>query len=531
MIGGMLVLASVFLTHNAHFGTPDIGESLGATADLSAFEGGALTRPALNLLLCTLAIAALWLGTKLELGFGGLLPLVLLPLFGVASVRDLASAYMSSVIFLLLGGFMMARVLEEHGVPEVIAARLRRKGQAPGYKELVLLMMVTLFMSMWLSNTASTLIMMGVGLSMAKSASGIPSPEASSEPDIHTLNSKKSAKVSLTKSPRAVEVSYGLGIAYAANIGGMLTPVGTAPNAIALELLSEGLDAGHEASGFVDWLFMGMPLVLCVPIVAFVLLRTTRSFFAGSLSDDKYATVRAVTPKECEAKLSTNGLRAVMLFGFVALMWCTRKPIDIMGLKLFGWSSLLGLEAWVDDGWVSMFGVTLMALCPAAGSDSTKEPPQHRVLMPWNLAKDIPWDMILLFGGGLALANAFKTTGLSLWLGRQLAFLSHLPLLLLLLVLCLTLSLLTEITSNTATATLVLPLMLPLADALQMSPLALMWPAAMSISCAFMLPMATPPNAIAAGQVKLKPSQMAWLGLPINLLMNVAVALVAYFMM
>jgi sodium-dependent dicarboxylate transporter 2/3/5 len=247
--------------------------------------------------------------------------------------------------------------------------------------------------------------------------------------------------------------------------------------------------------------------------------------------------------------MSPGGRRALAIFFLTALLLVLRADINLGDVTLPGWAGVLGLGGFVDDGVVAMFGVALMFACPSGAPPTTGAVPggitegpvslarrlellatEERVLT-WEVANGIPWYIVLLFGGGLALADAFGTTGLSTWLGDQLVWLRGASPWLIVLVLCLGMSLLTEVTSNTATTTLVVPVMFSVAGSLDVPPLLLMWPATLCASAAFILPISTPPNAIAAGAVDMKPFEMARSGIGLNMIAVVIVTLVTMLWM
>jgi sodium-dependent dicarboxylate transporter 2/3/5 len=463
-----------------------------------------------------IVMATSWILEGLPLAATALLPMVLLPLLGAMAGKTVAKAYMSSIIMLLLGGFMLAKGLERWGVPERVAHLVSRWASGSPVRLLAGLMATTAFMSMWLSNTATTLIMVTVALA---AATGAERSEQNAPDDVFRF-----------------KIALALGIAYAANVGGLMTPVGTAPNALLLSL-SQKLMPEREPIPFFDWMVLSAPVVIVlVPTIFFLLHKVLLPFPKDlHLEDDDEVEV---------PRLGPGGRRALVIFGITALLWVWRKDINLGFATLPGWSGLLGLSKHVDDGVVAMLGCILMFAFPAGGPPPPGEQRprlarsalglaawldytvrEERVLS-WEQARKIPWYLVLLFGGGLALADAFASSGLSAWLGDQLVWLKGAPPIVLVLVLCLGMSLLTEVTSNTATTTLVLPVMFAAAAPLGVDPLMLMWPATICASAAFILPISTPPNAIAAGAANIAPLQMARVGAVVNLIAVVLVSVV-----
>lgn len=461
-------------------------------------------------------MAASWIFEGLPIAATALLPLVLFPLLGVNSGKAVARTYMSSEIVLFMGGFFLARGLERWEVPQRLASFVSRWASGSPVRLLYGLMAATALLSMWVSNTATTLIMITVAVAAVSRARA----SAHNHPD----------------DVKRYSFALALGIAYAANVGGLATPVGTPPNVILMGLHKKLMPEATPIA-FLDWMVLTLPVVLVLlPLIAVLLVKVTNRF---------PSTLDIGRPDEGPAEpLSVGGKRALAIFVLTALLWVFRADLDLGGVTLPGWASLLGLSGLVDDGVVAMFGVALMFACPSGAGPTTGAVPggitegpvslarrlelvaTEERLLTWQVANGIPWYIVLLFGGGLALADAFATTGLSTWLGDQLVWLHGAPTWLIVLVLCLGMSLLTEVTSNTATTTLVVPVLFAVAGSLDVPPLLLMWPATLCASAAFIMPISTPPNAIAAGAVDMKPIEMARTGVVFNLIAVAVVTLV-----
>jgi sodium-dependent dicarboxylate transporter 2/3/5 len=405
----------------------------------------------------TALCATYWILEPIAIPATSLIPFFALPLSGVLSQEDVATAYGHPIILLLLGGFLLSKAMEQSGAHRRLALHMVRLTGGRGGRPLVLAFMVAAgLLSMWISNTATTLMLLPVaGAIIAERDPGTP-------PGILFL-----------------------GIAYACSIGGLATPIGTPPNVIFMAAYQEL--TGAELA-FIDWMKFGVPIVLVFLPTAWWLL--TRNIPAAG---------RLKMPEVGPFCIAER--RVLWIFGLTAIAWMSRTE------PLGGWSKLFGLEN-VTDTTVALTAAGLLFVMPD-GKDGR--------LLEWSSAKEIPWGLLILFAGGLAIAKAFVSSGLSELLGNALGGLSTLPLWLLTLVLCLAVTFLTEVTSNTATATLLMPILGAAALAAQVEPRLLMIPAALSASCAFMLPVATAPNAIVYGSGHVESAQMARHGFALNL--------------
>jgi len=419
----------------------------------------------------TLLTVIWWVTEAIPIPATSLVPFALLPLFGVVDHKTVSSALGSHVILLLMGAFMLSKSLEKSGAHERLAVYMvRLVGVSSGRRLVFGFMLASGLLSMWISNTATTLIMLPIALAILS----------------HVDNKK-------------LKVALILGIAYAASVGGIGTPIGTPPNVIFMGIYEE--HTGQEFS-FLQWMKIGLPVVLIsLPIMALWLTRN-------------------VTLKQ-EIKLPELGAwrieesRTLWIFGLTALAWITRK--DPFG----GWSGYLDISI-AGDSTVALTAVVIMFLMPNGKGGR---------ILDWDTAKTIPWGMLLLFAGGIAIAKGFVASGLSTLLGDWLSSLAHLPLILMILTLCLVVTYLTEITSNTATATLLMPILAVAATSSGFAPEIFMIPAAMCASCAFMLPVATAPNAIAYGTGEIEISDMVKEGAILSLIVSCIVAVVCYFLL
>lgn len=421
----------------------------------------------------TLFTAILWVTEALPIPATSLIPFFAFPLAGVITHKQAASSLGSHVILLLMGAFMLSKALEKSDVHTRLAVYMLKLTGAQSAKRLVLAFMLTAaLLSMWISNTATTLMLLPIALAILKHLS----------------------------QPRLAAVLL-LGIAYSASLGGVGTPIGTPPNIIFMSVYAE--TQGFEIS-FLNWMKTGVPIVvIAIPLMALWLTRGL-----GALGECNLPTV---------GPWQTAEKRVLSVFGLVALAWILRPY----------WTDWLGTPG-VGDSSIALAGVVLMFLVPA-GNARSKDDLRKDYLLDWPSASSIPWGMLLLFAGGICIAKAFVESGLSELMGQWMTGLSVLPVFLLVLSLCLFVTFLTEITSNTATATLLMPILAAAGMAAGIDPALLMMPAAISASCAFMLPVATAPNAIVYGTERFTMQTMAREGLVLNLIVAVVVSTVVYF--
>ncbi|HRE89844.1 MAG TPA: SLC13 family permease [Myxococcota bacterium] len=440
-----------------------------------------LTGPAFAMLGVTFWVALWWVSECLPIGATSLLPVLLLPVSGVLGAGPTASTYMDRFILLMMAGFMAALAIERWGLHRRMALWVLLKvGTSP--RRLVLGMMVaTAVASMWIANTAATLIMLPIGLALiARLESDIP-------------DRKVLARFA---------ASLCLAIAYGASIGGIGTPLGTPPNLIYLGAVEKHFGS---APGFLEW--MGFAVPIAALLIAFVYLYFVYrvglpSAVPGTGRELLLAEQKALGPASPEER------RVALVFGLMVLLWVTRS-VDLESGPI-GWAPLLGLDKTVDDSTVAVLGAIALFAWPAPRSPGTR-------LLDWDTARRIPWDVVLLFGGGLALAKGFDASGLSGLIANALTGLSGLHPLVVMLVVALVVTFLTEVTSNTAITTLLMPILAAFGAATKLPPEVVMLPAALAASCAFMLPVATPPNAVVYGSGRIPMAFMARTGFWLNL--------------
>lgn len=417
----------------------------------------------------TLLTVIWWVTEAIPIPATSLVPFALLPLFGIVDHKTVASSLGSHVILLLMGAFMLSTALVKSGAHERMAVyMIRLVGVSSGRRLVFGFMLATAMLSMWISNTASTLIMLPIALAILT----------------HVNN-------------RKLKVALILGIAYSASVGGIGTPIGTPPNVIFMGIYEE--TTGREF-GFLEWMKIGLPVVLIsIPLMALWLTR--------SVTLDEKIQLPTLPKWRSEEK------RTLIIFGLTAFAWITR------GAPFGGWSELFNTPS-AGDSTVALAAVVIMFMTPNGKGGR---------ILDWNAAKEIPWGMLLLFAGGIALAKGFAASGLSSMLGEWLSSLANLPMIAMVLTLCLVVTYLTEITSNTATATLLMPILAVVGTSIGVDPAILMIPAAMAASCAFMLPVATAPNAIAYGTGEIEIKDMVIEGALLSFVVSCVVAAVTFF--
>jgi sodium-dependent dicarboxylate transporter 2/3/5 len=427
------------------------------------------------------AMAILWLSEALPLAMTATLPFLLLPIMGVMPAADVAGLYWSPTIFLVLGGALIAVAIEVHGLHRRLAIGIARRAPASPRGLLLAFMTATAITSMMVSNTATALIMMPVALALlAGDGEGI---EGNSRPE------GDGSGQALVEG-RGFAIALVLGIAYAASIGGLGTLVGSPTNAISAGIIERALGLRID---FLTWSMFGLPLVaLAVPLAALVLIALFR-VPAGRL--DRAAI---------SAALGEGG----------ALTANQKRLLPLLGLLLLGWVVLplvkgpLGLPD-IEDGGVAIAVALLLFLVPAR---------EGGALLDWSHARRVPWDVLLLFGGGLALAGAITESGLASWIGVELQGLDGLEPWVLALVLVLVVVLVTEFASNVAAASAFMPVVAAVALQTGVAPLPLVMATAFAASWGFMMPAGTGPNAIAYGTGRVTISQMVRAGFLVDLL-------------
>lgn len=431
-----------------------------------AFDG--LSPQGKAVLACTAWVAIWWISEAMELAVTSLVPIVVMPLSGALSIDQTTTSYGNPLIFLFMGGFILGMAIENWNLHKRIAYGIIGV-VGTGEKRMILgFMLSTALLSMWLSNTATAIMMLPIGLSVIRQFKG----------------------------REAFSRNLMLGIAYSASIGGMATLIGTPPNLILAGVVRESYQV--EIS-FFQWMLFGLPF-------SFTLLAITY-FFLTRFKASK--TVGTELELEDLGRMSIAEKRVGLVFLLVAFFWLTRT---------FIWNDFLpGL----DDTIIAIAGALLMFLVPSGTGKGA--------LMDWKAARKLPWDILLIFGAGLAIAKGFSQTDLATWLASQFMAVDFLHAMWIALIVIAGINFLTEVTSNTATASMILPLLVTLAASLSIPPLPLLVGAALAASAAFMLPVATPPNAIVFSSGKITIRAMARIGLFLNIASIILIFLFVHY--
>jgi solute carrier family 13 (sodium-dependent dicarboxylate transporter), member 2/3/5 len=458
-------------------------------------------------MLAVVALMAIWwVGEGTSLAVTALLPLVLFPLLGIMPSKQVAPNYANHLIFLFLGGFMIALAMEKWNFHKRLALWIiNAMGTDP--KRIVLgFMIATAFLSMWISNTASTMMMLPVAMAVVRQIA----LDAS-------LNGERNSE-SQKKIENGLGLVLMLGLAYSASIGGVGTPIGTPPNIVFAGFYKNLFPDNPEIS-FFKWMTLALPIVLVfIPITWMYLCRFVSPFPMNQIEGGESGIIQ----KELDALgLMSRAEKIVAgVFCFTALLWIFRRPIVIGDFILPGWSSIFENPKYLHDSTVAMAMGVLLLVFPVNGAKGIDlNGKTEWFALDWKTVQSkTPWGILILFGGGFALAAGFGVSGLDKWIGAKLTGVSDWPLWLTVLVICLAVTFLTELTSNTATTTMILPILGMAAVAATIHPLFFMVPATLAASFAFMLPVATPPNAIVFGSGWVSIPKMSRAGLILNLI-------------
>ena len=443
-----------------------------------------LTEESRAVLACALWISTWWITEAIPISATSLLPIVLLPLTQGAPIAQTTAAYGDKMLFLFVGGFIIAIGMQKWGLHKRIALSIISAIGTKTHTLILGFMIATAFLSMWISNTATTLMMVTIAAALITQT-----------------------KEYLPKSGDDFFKALLLSIAFSASIGGVATLIGTPTNPIFVAIANDLY--GSEFS-FTDWMLFALPFSLVMlGITWFVLTHVVYKTKKISLPMGK-----DLIREELSAlgKMSREEKSIAIVFTLTAIAWMTRSFF------------LNQFIPGINDTTIAIVAALTMFLIPSKKDKGQK-------LLTWAEAERLPWGIIILFGGGLSLAAAFRSSGLAEWLGMQLVQAGGLPLLVLILIVALSVNFLTEVTSNVATASIVLPVLASLATVIGIDPYMLMIPATMAASCAFMLPVATAPNAIVFGSGHLEIQDMVRAGFLLNIISTVLISLLIYFLL
>ncbi len=487
------------IEHQTRAGGRTIGLwlGLGAFLLLLAFPVDPGNVPASRLAAVALLMAVWWVTDAIPLFATALIPLVLYPLLGIMPGHDTAPIYFNSTIVLFVGGFMIALTMEKWNLHRRIALNIIHAVGGGPARIVLGFMVAAAFLSMWISNTATAVMMVPIGLAIC-------------------LQIESGAG---REDGRHLSVGLMLGIAYGCTVGGLTTLVGTPPN-LSFVRIFQILFPDAPQIAFGQWLLMAFPVGLILLVVAWFLITHVLHRVPDGVTID-----RAVVERERGSLGSISFEERAVLGVFVAtaLLWTFRVDLQLGFVTMPGWSRLLPDPDMIDDGTVAITMASVLFLIPARN----RKEGAARVMGP-DVIPRLPWNIVLLFGGGFALAAGFQETGLAQLIGNQFEVLGSLPVFVMILLVCAALTFLTEFTSNTATTEMVLPILASVAVVTGTHPLVLMIPATLSASCAFMMPVATPPNAIVFGSDRITVGEMARAGIFLNLIGVVVIATIVF---
>ena len=450
-----------------------LGPVLGvASAGLCAGLGW-LERDAALTLGISVWTALWWIFEPIPIPVTSLLPLGLFPLAGVLNGKAIAGAYGHPLVLLLLGGFILSKAMEYSGAHRRIAVMMVRGCGGGGSRSVVFgFMLATAFLSMWISNTATALMMLPMAIAVLQSGKG-----------------------------ENLRVPLLLGIAFAANVGGIGTPIGTPPN---LVFIGAYKDITGTEIAFAEWMKIGVPVAAVMLVVIWLwLTRALKGSEAPTLPD--------------VGSWRSGEIRTLTVFAITAILWITRSS------PAGGWKTALDMPV-ANDACIAFLAIIALFCIPSGEKKGEK-------LLDWDTAKDIPWGLLILVGAGLAVGSAFKASKLSDAVASMLSGVGALPTIGLLLCVCILVTFLTEMTSNTATTNVLMPILGATAIASDIDPMLLMLPAAISASCAFMLPVATMPNAVVFGTGEITVKRMAREGFALNLLGAAVITIICLLML
>jgi len=435
----------------------------------------------------TLWIATWWITEAIPIPATSLLPILLLPATGALDNATVTSAYGDDIIYLFLGGFFIATAMEKWNLHKRIALAIIAFVGTSTQRILLGFMLATGFLSMWVSNTAAVMMMVPMALAITAQVAQTLKGQADEE---HVPSFEKALL---------------FGVGYGGTIGGLGTLIGTPPNIILAAQVQQLF--GTDIS-FAGWMLIGVPLVVVLLFVTWFYLGNVA--FPARIKNLPGGRQMIQRERDALGQIGYEEKVVAAVFIGAAFMWITRGLI---------WDAIMPE---LRDGMIAVAAAVLLFVFPAKTSG-------HSRVLDWKDSKEIPWGILLLFGGGLAIAAGFRASGLSAWMGNQLTFFDSFHLIVMIAGATLLILFLTEITSNTATATMILPVVAALALALEIHPFALMIPCAMAANCAFMLPVGTPPNAIIFATEKLRITEMMKVGFLLNLIAAALITLLVYY--
>jgi sodium-dependent dicarboxylate transporter 2/3/5 len=442
-------------------------------------------------------MAVWWITEALPLAATSLIPILFFPFLGILDGEKTAGSYINSVIFLFLGGFLLALAMENWGLHKRIALKIVTFfGGSPD--SIVLgFMAATAFMSMWISNTATAIMMLPIALAIISKME-------------NEFGEEKTHNFSVT---------IMIAIAYSCSLGGICTLIGTPPNLAFVRILKIIFPSAPQI-GFGKWMLLGVPIsIIMLFFTAFLLTKVFYKYDKNLKIDRNFIREEYIKL----GKISFEELTIAIVFFITAMLWIFRVDMNLGIFVIPGWERLFSFSKYLNDGTVAIGMALLLFVIPVRNIHD-----QRKTILDTTVFNKVPWGIILLFGGGFALAEGFTSTGLSQFIGTKLKTITDFSPIIIVAIVAFVMTFLTELTSNTATAQMILPIMASVAVAEQINPLLLMITATLSASMAFMLPVATPPNTIVFASERLKIIEMAKIGFVMNLFGVIVVILLVY---
>ncbi|WP_075351232.1 SLC13 family permease [Algoriphagus marinus] len=470
---------------------PRLGLYLGPIAFLLIYflvESPGLSVEAKAMLALAAWMATWWISEAIPIAATAFLPLIFMPLLGILPIGKVSANYMHPTVLLYMGGFLLATGIEKWGLHRRIALNIINLLGTDLRRIVLGFILATGFLSMWISNSATSLMMLPIGLAVVSQF-----------------------KAQLGDGNISIADRLGknimLGIAYSASIGGVATLIGTPTNAIMAAVIS---DLYGYTIGFNEWFMFGLPLSVFLLLVCWYYLVSSANPLPKrfSLPDEK-----SIIGKQLSllGRIGYEEWNVMLVFGLVCFSWIFREILIQPFLPQ------------INDTIIVLFGVVLLFILPSSSGDDR--------ILDWKTAERIPWGILILFGGGLALAEGFQSTGLAEWIGQKFTLLEGISFFLLLMIIIASVNFLTEVTSNVATASMLLPILASVAIKLDLHPFGLMVGATLAASCAFMLPVATPPNAVVFGSGYLQMKDMVKAGFWLNIFSIILITLMVYFVL
>ena len=434
-------------------------------------------------------LMAAWWGTEaVPLPVTALIPLAALPLLQVSSLKETAISYANPHIFLFLGGFILALAIQRSGLHKRLALSVVSKVNASAGSIVGTFMCISFFISMWVMNTSTTLMLLPICLAIC-------------------VNIKETLPGLSNKQIKNFEIALFLGIAYASSIGGMSSLIGTAPNIVFAGFMQENFNIDIS---FLDWMKIALPIGLIMLVASFIIL--TKIIYPSTFEINAATKNKIKKSLEELGKISRDEKKVFIIFLIAASLWIGRPYLKYHDM-------LLGLT----DAGIAILAAIILFILPSDNKKSN--------LLEWDETKKLPWGLLLLFGGGLSLASSISSSGLGQWLGTSFSLLVELKPWLIILLITTFIVFLTELTSNTATTSTFLPIATSIAVAISVAPISIAIPLVMASSLAFMLPVATPPNAIVYGSGKITIANMIKAGFILNLIGILIISLVSHYLL